>query len=231
MNRCLIRNSCVLVAFSMTTVFAQIATAQRDSGARATGAQSSVVTMSGCVVRQRDWSAHPLGSATPGGGTLAATNQGAAATGSSSAGSVNRGDRGDDLLLIVTTSRPDTAPKSAVPGSSPSPSDSGTVPLQTQAGKSSPAQSGAPSAFHLSFANDPNATSYVGQRVEVTGRVTPDQQATATDASDVARAGAATTGTRAEVARNSDSHPSADLADLAVQTIKPIAGRCEAAGR
>lgn len=227
MNMRVIGTSCALVAVSAIAVFAQQASDQRRANVREPRAQSSPVTMTGCVVRQRDSSAHPLGSATPGGGTLADTNAGAAPTGSAAVGSTNRGSEGDELLLIVTASRTVTSPGSAVPGSASSPGDTGTIPSQTHAGTAGASQSRAPTAFHLVFAPGTNSSSYVGQRVEVTGAVSAKSGTVATDANEVTRAGAATTGTRAEVARDPESHPSADLSDLSVQTIKRVSGRCE----
>ena len=226
MNMRVIWNSWALVVLSATFAFPQQAREQRGANARAPQGQSSPVMLRGCIVSERNWIAR-AGSGTPGGGTLAATNAGDAPTGSAAAGSVSRGDHADDVVLIVTESRPDTSAAGAVPGSSPSPTDSGTVPSQTRAGKSSPAQSGVPTAFRLLLAPGATPAAYVGKRVEVNGRVKSTDERVATDASEVTRSGAATTGTRAEVAREPDAHPSADLPELTVQTITPIAGRCE----
>ena len=245
MNMRVIQSSCALVVVSASLAFAQHAGDRRpatsDVGrvspserradpatyAGQSRADSSPVTMTGCVVRQGDSSAHPVGSDTPGGGTVADTNAGAAPTGSAAAGSVNRGPGNDHLLLIVTASRTGTTPSGIVPGSSPSPGDTGTIPSQTHAGTSTASRSAAPTALHLLFARGMNPASYVGQRVEVRGVVTSNSGNDATDANEVTRAGEATTGTRAEVGRDRDAHPSADLSNLKVQTIKRISGRCE----
>ena len=227
MNTRVIRSSCALVVVSATVAFAQQAGGRRVANAGQPRGESSPVTITGCVVRQGDSSAHPVGSDTPGGGTVSDTNPGAAPTGSAAAGSVNRGAKDDQLLLIVTASRSATSPSGVVPGSSPSAGDTGTIPSQTHAGTATASPSAAPTALHLVFAPEVHPTSYVGQRVEVTGVVTSKRGNVATDANEVTRAGEATTGTRAEVGADRDAHPSADLSSLKVQTIKPISGRCE----
>ena len=238
LNSLFCRTACGVVVGTFLAPLMSVAAAGAQSTTAVTTAQQtaaspsqavSTVTLTGCLVRQTDSSAHPTGSTTPGAGTLSATNAGTAPAGSAAAGSVNRGGAEGDLVFVATTPPTPPARSSAVPGSIPSGTDSGTVPRhQTVAGTTGRAQGAVPSAYRLT-GSQPDLARYVGQRLEVVGTVVrstaspPDAGATT-----LRRGGSSSTGTRAQVADTSDAHPSADLPQLTAQTIK-VVGKCEEA--
>ena len=160
-------------------------------------------TLTGCVLRRSDSNAYPTTSETVPGGASSGT----------------------DLILVTTASASPATPPSAVPGSIPSATDTGTLPRKT-VDTASVAQSTVPKAYVLTPA-ERDLTPYVGQRLEVTGLVSnpPTEANAGRDA--VTRQGPSSAGTRAQVSDTRIAHPSSALPQLTVQTVKRVSGTCE----
>jgi hypothetical protein len=217
--------SCAVTLLCSALIGAQ-AKQENDGRARNGAATTAPITVVGCVAKQTDSSAHPVGSTTPGGGTVASTNVGAAPTGADAAGSSNRG-ASSDMLLIVTSTASVAPPASAVPGSSASATDTGTVPAAKSAGTSGSSRS-TPTAYRLMFAAGQDASAYVGQRLEITGAVS-ERNTARSEGEIVARGGDSTRGTRSEVSSTAAAHPSSEIPTLTVQSFTVRAGRCDTA--
>jgi hypothetical protein len=121
--------------------------------------------------------------------------------------------------------------QSAVPGSAPDGHDTGTIPRQTIVG----GRSGEPDTITLALTGDrvKALDSYVGRRVEVTGRIVnasasktpvPPAQGTAGATRDAAPVPGV--GTREERPAEGTAHPSTELQKLDVLSFRGITGPC-----
>jgi hypothetical protein len=219
----LLVSSCTAVLLAASGVQAQ---SHHNTAERVAAPDATPITVTGCLVRPSDSSAHPTGSQTPGGGTLARTNEGKGPSGGPASGSANRGAAATQLVLIVTNQAPDRpVGTSAVPGSIPSGTDSGTVPTQTIVGTTGRATSGATTAFLLSADAQVDIGSHIGQRVEISGMRSEVPSASAE--AQVVRRGERTSGTRSEGVGIVPAHPSAELPRIDVATVKPLGGTCD----
>jgi hypothetical protein len=175
---------------SVTPAASQVTTA-RPSPSPAT---SQTVTARGCLVRQ--------------------TQDGTALTPQST---------GLDSLVLSKASMADSRPSavvSAVPGSAPSGSGSGTVPNAVATTGATPDDNGSLS-FRLATAPGKagELTQHVGERVEVVGTIDEEPRP-------VAEAAGASAGGREQPAAPKVAHPSAPARLITVTTFRAVGGAC-----
>jgi hypothetical protein len=135
----------------------------------------------------------------------------------------------DDLVLTGATLAPTPAVRSAVPGSSPSGSGSGTIPPAASAAQNPPAGERS-FALRVPGTEDRAAlTKYVGQRIEITATVDDtgagSRRTDSASASPSTGEAAAGTSGRAETPSPA-AHPSAPVQRVTVASFRPVGGSC-----
>ena len=197
--------ACLTAVASLPAVSAESQSASEESVGSSPQREHATtpVTLTGCVLRRSDSTASPTASETVPSGTSSGT----------------------DLIFLTTESASPATPPSAVPGSIPSATDTGTLPRKTVAGTAAIAQGTLPKAYLLA-ATERDLSSYVGQRLEITGLVSnpPTEANAGRDA--VTRQGPSSAGTRAQVSDTRVAHPSSALPQLTAQTVKRVSGTC-----
>ena len=202
----------------MALMAAGIASAQRDgtgTAAQRDAQPPAPITVTGCVTQP---AGQPVGTA---GGSSQATQ----------------------LLLTNAAVNPaPTGTASAVPGSRPSSSNTGTLPAQPVSPSQSPSEK-ATVTYTLLGSRVPDLAKYSGQRVEVMGTVevavpvdvprTTDTNAPGARGRTAEREGnpdgstdRTATGGRTEPLPQKEAHPSATPLRLLVSSFKPLGGRC-----
>ena len=171
--------------------------AQQAPAPRAEAGIADRVTVTGCVVRQ--------------------TGDGAALSANAEGNLV--------LTKAVVATAQRNRPASAVPGSSPSGSDSGTIPVRPV---SPTPENGSPLAdksFDLVGPSASRLAGLIGQRVEIIGTLVREEKpATVATTGGAGRQGGA--GSRAEAGAPSVAHPSAPVERVTVMTFRAIGGGC-----
>jgi hypothetical protein len=138
----------------------------------------------------------------------------------------------DDLVLTGATVAPTPTPagRSAIPGSAPSGSGSGTIPPAASAAQNLPNVEERSFALRVQGTEDRAAlTKYIGQRIEITAMVDDTEAGSRrTDsAASLPATGESTAGTsgRAETP-SSAAHPSAPVQRVTVASFRPVGGSC-----
>jgi hypothetical protein len=149
---------------------------------------------------------------------------------------IDKGVRQLDIepnALALTNARvtgTDTSRSSAVPGSTPGGSNTGTIPGNTIVGQ----RTSEPETRSFALKGDrvKALESHVGERVEVVGRLTsspagPGDQARGTTGTTRGAAPVPGVGTREERPAESSAHPSAELSALEVLSFRGVTGGCQ----
>lgn len=193
------------ILLAATMVAGMAAQGQTPAATGASGAEGRQVTVVGCVARNGDVDIDKGTRTLPiGPGALALTG-----------------------AKLLTEGR-----SSGVPGTPPQDHDSGTIPRATIVdGRSSEP---ATTSFALTGSRVSGLGEFVGQRVEVVGRLAAPSAATAapdqprgTTGATQGRSAVASGGTREERPGESSAHPSAELRKLDVVSFRGVTGGCD----